>query len=98
MPSDLCKRCVHAKVCFNDKNLFGDVFIPGNPMLFDNRELFKKYEERKAKGFPCDNFLELVRCEDCKHRDDDDDFCTGRGYPNALVPDDGFCDKGERRE
>lgn len=41
--------------------------------------------------------VEVVRCKDCKHRDDDD-FCTGRGYPNVLVPDDGFCDKGERRE
>ena len=40
---------------------------------------------------------EVVRCKDCKHRDDDD-FCTGRGYPNVLVPDDGFCDKGERGE
>ena len=38
---------------------------------------------------------EIVRCKDCKYRDDDD-FCTGRGYPNALVPDDGFCDKGRR--
>lgn len=40
---------------------------------------------------------EIIRCKDCKHRDADD-FCTGRGYPNVLVPDDGFCDKGERRE
>ncbi|MBQ6035756.1 MAG: hypothetical protein IJL43_00455 [Lachnospiraceae bacterium] len=40
---------------------------------------------------------ELVRCKDCKHRDADD-FCTGRGYPNLLVADDGFCDKGERRK
>ena len=39
---------------------------------------------------------EIIRCKDCKYRDDDD-FCTGRGYPNVLVPDDGFCDKGERR-
>ena len=44
------------------------------------------------------NMVEVVRCKDCKYRDDDDDFCTGRGYPNVLVPDDGFCDKGERRE
>ena len=36
----------------------------------------------------------VVRCKDCKHRDDG--FCTGRGYPNVLVPDDGFCDKGDR--
>ena len=40
---------------------------------------------------------EIIRCKDCKNRDADD-FCTGRGYPNGLVPDDGFCDKGERRE
>ena len=40
--------------------------------------------------------VEVVRCEDCKYRDTDD-FCTGRGYPNGLVADDGFCDKGERR-
>lgn len=40
---------------------------------------------------------EIIRCKDCKYRDDDD-FCIGRGYPNTLVPDDGFCDKGERRE
>lgn len=40
---------------------------------------------------------EIIRCKDCKYRDDDG-FCTGRGYPNVLVPDDGFCDKGERSE
>lgn len=40
---------------------------------------------------------EIIRCKDCKYRDDDD-FCIGRGYPNSLVPDDGFCDKGERSE
>lgn len=39
---------------------------------------------------------ELVRCKDCKYRDADD-FCTGRGWPNVLVPDGGFCDKGEGR-
>ena len=40
---------------------------------------------------------EIIRCKACKYRDADD-VCTGRGYPNALVPDDGFCDKGERSE
>ena len=40
---------------------------------------------------------ELIRCRECKYRDVDD-FCTGRGYPNGLVPDDGFCDKGKRRD
>lgn len=44
-----------------------------------------------------DNHGELVRCKDCKHRDDGG-FCLGRGYPEQLVPDDGYCDKGERKE
>ena len=29
---------------------------------------------------------------------EEDGFCTGRGWPCQLVPDDGFCDKGKRRE
>ena len=40
---------------------------------------------------------ELVRCGECKYRDPENGFCTGRGWPMQLVPDDGFCDKGERR-
>jgi len=39
----------------------------------------------------------VVRCKDCKFRENDD-FCTGRGFPYQLVPDDGFCDKGKRKE
>lgn len=41
---------------------------------------------------------ELVRCKDCKHRDVENGSCKGRGWPMQLVPDDGFCDKGERGE
>lgn len=48
-------------------------------------------------GFPAHDVIEVVRCKDCKHRDDDA-FCSGRGWPTQLVPDDGFCDKGMRRE
>lgn len=40
---------------------------------------------------------EIIRCKDCKHRDVEKGFCEGRGWPMQLVPDDGFCDKGERR-
>lgn len=40
----------------------------------------------------------VVRCKDCKHRYAEDGFCKGRGWPMQLVPDDGFCDKGERSE
>lgn len=40
---------------------------------------------------------EIIRCKDCKHREAENGFCEGRGWPMQLVPDDGFCDKGERR-
>lgn len=40
----------------------------------------------------------VVRCKDCKHRDAENGVCVGRGWPMQLVPDDGFCDKGERSE
>lgn len=43
------------------------------------------------------DLVEVVRCKDCKHRDVEDGFCEGRGWPMQLVPDDGFCDKGKRR-
>ena len=39
---------------------------------------------------------EIIRCKDCRHRDVENGFCEGRGWPMQLVPDDGFCDKGER--
>jgi hypothetical protein len=59
----------------------------------------------KAKGGICVSLANLekadvvpvVRCKDCKFRENDD-FCTGRGFPYQLVPDDGFCDKGKRKE
>ena len=46
-------------------------------------------------GIPAADVVQVVRCKDCKFRENDD-FCTGRGFPYQLVPDDGFCDKGER--
>ena len=64
-----------------------DAFLEDFPELRDYEYASQEYEV---------DVVEVVRCKDCKYRDDD--FCTGRGYPNALVPDDGFCDKGKRRE
>ena len=46
---------------------------------------------------PAADVVLVVRCKECKFRENDD-FCTGRGFPYQLVPDDGFCDKGERKE
>ena len=46
---------------------------------------------------PAIDAVPIVRCKDCKHRDTENGFCEGRGWPMQLVPDDGFCDKGGRR-
>ena len=42
---------------------------------------------------PAADVVEVVRCKDCKYRYDDD-FCGGRGWPEQLVPDDGYCNNG----
>lgn len=56
------------------------------------------YDAEKAiEDIPAADVVSVVRCKDCKFRENDD-FCTGRGFPCQLVPDDGFCDKGERKE
>lgn len=51
----------------------------------------------EIEAIPAADVVPVVRCKDCKFRENDD-FCTGRGFPYQLVPDDGFCDKGERTE
>ena len=56
MKSELCKTCIHTNVCMKDKNLVVDVFVAGNPNLFDNEKLFEEYKKREASGFPCDDY------------------------------------------
>jgi hypothetical protein len=51
----------------------------------------------RIEAEPAADVAPVVRCKDCKFRENDD-FCTGRGFPYQLVPDDGFCDKGKRKE
>lgn len=60
-------------------------------------ERYDDYAVDIVDDAPTADVVEVVRCKDCKYRDADD-FCTGREYPNVLVPDHGFCDKGKRRE
>ena len=47
---------------------------------------------------PTIDAVPVTRCRDCKHKDKESGFCAGRGWPMQLVADDGFCEKGERRE
>ena len=61
-------------------------------MRMGGKELYKAvYELPPAQP-------EIVRCKDCKLREVKNGFCEGRGWPMQLVPDDGFCEKGERRD
>ena len=104
--AELCMSCAHKKVCMKDKNLVGDVFVPGNPMFFDNKELFKKYEERKKAGFPCDDYLSadvvpVVRCKDCVYYDTGG-FPDGLGWCevatiNTVTHDNFFCAEGKKK-
>ena len=63
----------------------------GNITWAERDDCKKRLEELS----PAD-VVPVVRCKECKFRENDD-FCTGRGFPYQLVPDDGFCDKGERK-
>lgn len=80
LSSELCKSCIHTKVCMKDKNLCGDVFVLGHPVLFDNHKLYEEYKKREAAGFPCDDYIqdaeqekgtwvggELGHCSFCGH-------------------------------
>lgn len=43
----------------------------------------------------------IVRCEECKYRDKEDEYelwCQAKGWPAQLVRPDDFCSKGKRKE
>ena len=69
--------------------------------IFDNVPMELTTEilrlRRELRELPSASVVPVVRCAECKFRENDD-FCIGRGFPYQLVPDDGFCDKGERKE
>lgn len=111
MKSELCKTCIHTKVCMKDKNLLGDIFVTGNPFLFDNDDLYAKFKEREKAGFPCKDYLnadvvEVVRCKDCKHWDTSDIHSTQfpdnrrcRGTLGKIYTEPNFyCAYGERKD
>lgn len=50
---------------------------------------------------PTVDAVPVVRCRGCEHCDDKTPYelwCLGRGWPLQMVPPDGFCDKGRRRD
>lgn len=50
------------------------------------------------ESLPTVDAVPVVRCRDCKHRDRESDFCHGRGWPMQMVPDNDFCNRGERKD
>ena len=75
------------------------LFIPGITAEMFRNGCLESIEALMAEGemYDIDYSLtpEIVRCKDCKHREEENGFCEGRGWPMQLVPDDGFCEKGE---
>lgn len=67
----------------------------GDAFLHYSAALYRTVASEKCVSAA--DVVPVVRCKDCKFRENDD-FCTGRGFPYQLVPDDGFCDKGKRTE
>lgn len=57
MRSEKCKSCIHTKVCMKDLNLVGEMFVPPHPILGETEEAWERYKEKKAKGFPCEDYL-----------------------------------------
>ena len=72
-----CGDCIHADICEH---------LPSLPLFHRKNEAHCVTFKDKA------DYVEVVRCKDCKHHYENDDFiCIG-------VKDDDFCSYGERRE
>lgn len=106
MKSELCKTCEHTEVCMLDKNLVGDFYIAPNPMFFtpEQREAsYQRFKEHEGQGFPCNHYLNIVRCKDCVYYtqykmyalDKIVNVCSLTDY-TEMEPD-GFCSYGEKR-
>ena len=52
---------------------------------------------RRIRAIPAADVVKIIRCKDCKYKDHDG-FCTGRGYPEQLVPDHGYCYKAKKMD
>ena len=85
--SERCKTCGHTKVCCKDKNLVGDVFVAGHPSVFNNEELYKKYEEQKEKWFLCDDYIPQQYIDSYKAVSQyiADNFCVDRDVPLPVA-------------
>lgn len=75
-----------------------DELIANVASIVDLRTLSTKTIGEAIAKTPTVDAAPVIRCRDCEHKDRESGFCHGRGWPMQLVPDDGFCDKGERKD
>jgi hypothetical protein len=81
-----CKDCIHDNACSSIFRFFG-----GNPDYIWNRvEDTCKPFQNKA------NFVEVVRCKDCKYYDVYRLECHNP-YHNGIINCEGYCNYGERK-
>lgn len=64
MRAELCKTCIHTKVCFHDKNLVGDTFVCG---FSDLDGAWEKFKELEKAGFPCDDYIPAADVQEVRH-------------------------------
>lgn len=104
MKTEMCKTCIHNKLCMKDKNIIGmDLFCPPHPMLStpeERKEAWEKFEKRKKEGFPCEDYfsndvVEVIRCKDCKHWQNGHLCKVFSRFGTIETDEDGFCYKGE---
>lgn len=99
-----CKTCIHTDVCIRDKNLFGDIYVAPNPWFFDEeyrKKSWENYLKREEQGFPCDKFLEIIRCKDCCHciyNEFLDTYYCWKFSWSIPTEKNGFCSYGERED
>ena len=81
-----CKDCFHCKACDLIYESCTHESVEGLEFP-DGAELCEHFKHS-------DNVVEVVRCKDCKHFDNDMPYCTW--HYTGSSPDD-FCSYGERR-
>lgn len=92
-----CKDCVHYERCawFADKIMRKGIFIDFSINIQADKEC--EYFKNKA------DFVEVVRCEDCKHKGWVQEPCHGKTIDfcrkhDFCIHKNDFCSYGEREE
>ena len=91
MTAYYCEKCIHEEVC--DQS---------------SRQIWNKLTgEIGCSDFKDKtNYVEVVRCDDCRHYDNSEGICwcklNSKFYPGGFdwhsFPEDGFCSYGERKD